>query len=166
VTKKQRQKAAKAAAAAVRAARDLMNHGGKHWIKGAEERLIDPNTHTPGDYGDAGFALAREGGELGYCSIGALKKVDSPGLARIALAEVIDPMGMKDARARAREDADSWCKNYGMKKSDIPAYIEGQLLDKTEDIIIGFNDASSTTWDDLRSKFTKAAARLADRARK
>jgi hypothetical protein len=121
-----------------------MNHGGRHWIKGAEERMVNPETHTPGD--QPSYGLWGDGLEPAYCSIGALKQVKANDLAIIALAELISP----DERKEVRENPDEY---------STPLLV-------ANDVIIEFNDHRYTEWDDVRGVFTRAARRLADRARK
>lgn len=152
------------AAAALRAARDLMNHGGRHWIKGSEKMLVDPETHSPGDLGKLYPHSKRQGYEPAFCSVGAINETNAStevrNLAAIALAEVIDPDRMKSEREEAKLD-------YADEDPDnLAYYVEQHLIEQANDVIIGYNDDGYTEWDGVRSAFTKAAGRLADRARK
>lgn len=70
-------------------ARERMNHGGKHWVKGALKRYVRKD-HTPGE---TGFSSKRQAGpdfEAAYCSVGALQSVRAPGLSHSALGHVIN----------------------------------------------------------------------------
>jgi len=170
-------KALKSATKTLRAARDLMNHGGKHWIKGAEQRYVRKD-HEPGGHGFSEAAIY-EGMEPAYCSIGAIKKVavgetgvelgehedTAPLIAMITLAELIDPVSMKRSREDAERSADRENEYYGLKKSEREKYIIRLMYPSAESIVVTYNDDDKRTWDDVRDKFTRAARRLSDRAR-
>lgn len=162
----------------LREARDLMNDNGAHWIKGAEHMLVDPETHVPGGHGITYGYMDTKHPEYqpAFCSIGALHKVYADRDAVVALAEVIDPERMKQYRASVRADAireyEYQCE-YGYRTHDpadledfVEAELEDRIVEEAEDIIVGFNDDTKTRWEDVKGAFSKAAKRLADRARK
>ena len=77
-------------------AREAMNHGGRHWIKGYLRRYIEKN-HVPGA---RGYITAQEAGYrgdqspvVGFCSIGALLHVKAPMKAKQALNGVVNKKG-------------------------------------------------------------------------
>lgn len=162
----------------LREARDLMNDSGKHWIKGAESMLVDPDTHEPGGHGEMYAYLATQYPrmQVGYCSIGALHEINADLEAAVALAEVIDPEGMRKFRAFMKDEATAeygYECEYGYRvrdREELKQYVEDYTLDRilkeAEDIIVGFNDTGQTTWDDVKGAFSRAAKRMADRARK
>jgi hypothetical protein len=162
----------KAIADQLREARDLMNHGGKHWIKGAESMIVAPD-HEPGGVGIVNryyYPLGEEA-EIGFCSVGALREVSADTIATITLAEVIDPEMMRNMREQLAVDARSEYRGYSSWMDDydeetyVEEYVYDRLTDEAESVIIGFNDGDSS-WDDVRGAFTKAAKRLSDRARR
>ena len=162
----------------LREARDLMNDNGAHWIKGSEHMLVDPETHTPGAHGLRYHYETHRFPEYqpAFCSIGALHEVNADTEAAVALAEVIDPERMKRFREAVRGDAtreyEYQCEDgyRAHDPADLDEFVEAEIADRigeeAEDIIVGFNDTDKTTWDDVKGAFSKAAKRLADRARK
>jgi hypothetical protein len=161
-------------AEALREARDLMNSGGRHWVKGAEHMLVDPLTHEPGEHGvSTGYRNTHYAPhfEDAYCSIGALHQVRADDLAAITLAEVIDPGEMTAARDRLVEDAEAewefeyeyYKDSYESKSEYVAEFVGARLVDDAEGVIVQFNDDARTAWSDVRSAFTKAARRLSQR---
>lgn len=133
-------------AKALRAARDLMNHGGKHWIKGTEKKQL-------------------ENGEWGYCSIGGVSKVTRGHswktnniytAAILELAQTIDPKKM----AKAEKEARKWVFE---SDDDFETNLADAMLNTAEDIIARKNDAKATKWADVRNIFTQTAKRVAAR---
>ena len=150
-------------AAKLRAARDRMNSGGKHWIKGEEHMLVTAD-HDPGGRGEKYPVRGRtpRGFAHAYCSIGALKAERADDLAVIALAEVIEPSFM----AHARKDAEEYAKDCEFSVAATETYVHQCLREQAEETIVKFNDDSFTTWAEVHSAFTRAAKRIADRARR
>lgn len=178
----------KRAAQELRAARDLMNHGGKHWIKGAEKQAINPKTHKPGDappWQDRYATTSPEASEYAYCSIGALGEVNAADVAKIELAKAISPDEIKQIEDDIieefkyeydrsveqwkidREEGFATLKDkpapFNVKDPYIQDVINDSILERAEEIIIDFNDNDGTTWADVRNAFTKAARRLSQR---
>lgn len=155
----------------LRNARDLMNDGGRHWIKGAESGYVNPETHEPGD-SDNYYSRMGDYTEEAFCMIGGIYRAGgSDGLykvdpavqtAAIALARVINPKEMERSEARATKNYDRdvkkgyWTDEDGSKTS----YIRSELASTAEGIITSTNDAPKTTWEDVRGYLTEAARRL------
>jgi len=176
--RKASKKTLRAAVRFLREGRDLMNHGGKHWIKGSEKRYVGEN-HVPGHRGSHhrinGYTMPA------FCSIGSIKQASGVGaggffkpgnpdhvaamLASITLAELINPDKMKRGLREAERLADREMTHYGLKKKEYESFVVRKAYPVAEGIIVNFNDCNATQWADVRSKFTKAAKRLADRAR-
>lgn len=156
-----KQKMFKATADTLRGARDLMNHGGKHWIKGGEKGWVN-SSHVPGALHVYGYEMPGYE-EVAYCSVGALREKTAAREAYIALANVIDLNRMKAAQA----NWERWAAEAiaAGEHFDVEEYIYEGLYETANDVIISFNDAKKTTWADVRSAFNKAAKRAADRAR-
>lgn len=158
-------RAMREAAKTLLAARDRMNDGGKHWIKGAEKRAVDPFTHRPGSRSHFSMHGADRHMVPAYCSIGALYEEKADKLAFITLAELVRSKEMASARKKAEEWADREIKNGYRAPIDRDEMITKLLSEAATSCIVSFNDADRRRWKDVYSAFTKAAERLTEMAR-
>lgn len=126
---------------ALRTSRDKLNHGGKHWIKGALSGWVR-KAHRPGSR-DFVSRRATAFSEHAFCSVGVLRNVKAPVEAYVALAQVID--------------AKKFEKYLGNATS------EKAKRQAAERVIIGWNDHAITNWNDVKTTFTKAARRVSQR---
>jgi hypothetical protein len=154
----------------LRGARDLMNHGGRHWIKDAEHRYVTKD-HKPGGtsglYPWGGHGIPPEGYEHAYCSIGAINAIAEQGsddhrIATIALAEVMNPAAMGKLRKRLEKDY----KSCGYAGEELMYRVDHELLSAAQSFIVRFNDNRRRKWPEVRAAFTTAARRLSQRKQK
>lgn len=127
----------KEVAGVLRKARDLMNHGGAHWVQGDEKVFND------------------ELGAHQYCMIGAVREVT--GRKTSLYDQTVKILGSKlDPQIMEFYD-------YGQDefvKTKDPMLIDSAAA---EDAIATFNDASRRTWPEVRSTLTKLSKNLTKR---
>jgi hypothetical protein len=137
----------KAVAKGLRAARDKMNHGGRHWIKGALRRKMIQND----------IVLQRQGEQPG---VGRdrllLPRRDQRRLGRaqsaVVTVEPSHPMKKALASAIIRENGGNF-QGFTLR-DDLDG---GITVEQAESVIIRFNDRQDTDWDDVKRVFTDAA---------
>lgn len=119
----------------LRAARDLMNHGGRRWIKGS-------------------FRKKNQEGVTCYCAIGAiteatkhLPKDEKQPIRTAAIKALFESV-------RLTEVGDELDRHYWNNR--------GRTHGGRRQLVIAFNDHSNRTWPEVRDVFTKAA-KLASR---
>lgn len=152
----------------LRAARDLMNNNGRHWVKGEEKidiSAVDPDSH----YADT-YSMEKTG-EYAYCSIGAVREVVGKNeleyeAALFELIKVMDPNSLVYAEESYEED---WFNNYYDEHGyeNAPPGIEPPTPNADElysyidlnDTIATVNDDDQTQWEDIKGWFTSAAKR-------
>lgn len=152
----------KRVAALIRAARDLMNNGGKHWVKGAEKVIIVDDVHEPGadvSFSARSWAVPRKGESFGYCMLGGLKY--APGFtmeerraAVIELARFINPEKIAAVEKRVAKAKSKYSTLFET------GYYGDEVYDVAECIITNSNDKSETKWSDVKDWTTRAARRL------
>lgn len=125
----------------LRAARDRMNHGGKHWIQGAEQGRL-------GDYRDGIDENDPLFHELGYCSIGSIK--EETGTSRAEYEAALTEL----ARSIDSESVQDYKDTYSDPED---------FMNVISDMIAERNDHYETGWSDVRSWFTRAARRASQR---
>lgn len=150
---------------AMRDARDLMNHNGRHWIQGAERANIR----------DSDFNLVYEEIEgkrkvaVGFCSIGGLKEAIPTGIdfayyiALIELARDISPEDFDSYVHDVLENYMDWKPTQAKWDKISESVLVIALGEECENIVINFNDDEGTTWPMVRSRFTRTADRLRKR---
>lgn len=157
----------------LRAARDLMNNNGRHWVKG-EEKIdvghVDPKTH----FVERGIGADNEIGEYAFCSIGAVAEICGKNSSEYdavlwELAKVMNPHSLDYAHETYYEH--KYYEYYLEHGYEVAAYDslfpkpdEDDLFNSIgdlDDTIATINDDEATRWEDVRSWFTKAAARAA-----
>ena len=131
--------------AALRAARDRLNHGGHHWIKAALTRWVRKDAEPGSPAYKGRTRKTKEFSEKAFCSLGAINATtvaNGPArtAAKIALAETIDKSRFE------------YLQKQGSSK-----------LRAAENIIIIWNDRGSRRWPEVRDAFTKTARRLSQR---
>jgi hypothetical protein len=114
----------------LRATRDKLNDGGKHWTKGSPSRPI---------YGDTGFK--RTG--VAYCVLGGFTAVLDGNPRDNNIPKEQHPAVIALANAIREERGQQPCAS----------------IDAARSTIIGFNDHTRTTWKDVDKILRRAAAR-------
>lgn len=106
-------------------AREKMNNGGKHWIRGYLRRVVLKG-HKPGGRGLASKkeALKYHGVkpkecEYGFCSVGGLNAVKAPTLSYKALADTINSKGRHLGKGSANNSIITWNDAYERKWGDV-----------------------------------------------
>lgn len=151
----------------LRQARDLMNNGGRHWVKG-EEKIdvahVNPKSHFVDSFHEEPI------GEYAFCSIGAVKEIcggnynEEYEAALFELIKVMDPDSIKYAEENYYDDYQNNWDFYSEKElilNDIPKPSQENLLGNIDlsDTITAINDDEATIWEDVRDWFTTAAKR-------
>jgi hypothetical protein len=139
----------KAVAKGLRAARDKMNHGGRHWIKGALRRRMIQNDVSNYAVGDN-----PAWGEVGYCSIGGINAVSGRAQSAVVTSKLRGPMKKALASAIIRDNGGNF-QGFTLR-DDLDG---GITVEQAESVIIRFNDHAMTKWDDVKRVFTDAAKR-------
>lgn len=120
----------KVVAELIREARELMNNSGKHWVKGEFTRIVD-------------------GGEIGYCSMGALNQVF------YSKEETDDQVGgwaRRDAILALAEDEAIAAVHYSGNSRNQHSIAEWQ--------VITYNDGEDRTWPEVEAAFKRTEERL------
>lgn len=163
----------KTVATLIRTARDLMNHGGKHWIKGDEHGWV-PESHKPGGT-DIRWSPNEEYVEEAFCSIGAIQHASQKRGGRAAtyalekayieVARSLAPEAFKEFEKEVIEDAKERAKwdDEPFRLSDYAEQIHEELFEYASDKIPEVNDDPQTKWEDIRDAFTSAARRVSQR---
>jgi hypothetical protein len=156
---------------ALRAARDLMNNNGEHWMKGDyKARIMVPTGKT--DWDDRPI-LQRLEGAFQWCAVGGIQEVAKVHAVEEYALIVLVERGLPPAQVKKyvsgcarslRIAIEEW--NYHqtyfprdeiLKPTDLSP---GDRAGIAHDVITGWNDMKKTTWEDVRTAFTKAAASL------
>ena len=163
----------------LRNTRDLLNSGGRHWVKGDLRIEINKDVirhRDAGDYDNRSISPKAQVGDVGFCLWGGLKEVaDSHELqieAMEALVQIIDPLAYENYmyyrdECESQYDAEY---NYNIDYNDgyrqlYPTFnvYWGELLEEREetlgDIIATWNDADTRMWNEVRDSLDRAAAK-------
>lgn len=120
-------------------ARELMNDGGEHWMKGEYKQWHDSE------------ALLR------YCSIGAIRETLFDGVDDV---DINDPQYKRIVKALAtavRDEVKEGRYEPPLNRRDVVLALAGDH----EGIVIDFNDHDMTTWQDVERVFKRAEVLLA-----
>jgi hypothetical protein len=152
----------------LRAVRNLLNDGGKHWIKGAEKQLIGGGTVW--DHDKQRYVKKGEP-EFAFCSIGGIHEVagGNRNPLAIALKQQLAYEIIKAKNSGVVQASDYRYRVVNNRLQRKETYVRGSWetirisdLDgyDADAIIVQKNDASRTTWKQISGLFNNAANRV------
>ena len=158
----------------LRAARDIMNENGLHWMQGEYKMPLLVPTGKTDIHGEPIMQNAKDA--FTWCAVGGIREVATiHGVEDACIVALAERGGLPDKNVRLlrahyenrldRLQSDWYYYEQGGR--DVVAFPDStddlslaMKADEALDIVTGWNDANGRTWEQVKAAFTKAAASI------